>query len=155
MTNPFFSGRIPPSLMRQIEELIKVTGKSKTQALIEALTAYVGMPLEINGEGKISGIEERLSIVESRIDALECSANKQADMAISDAGEWLTTGEAYITAQQRGYEKSRATFRRSLNSGVVPNELEGIGLIADFDAKEQANPKDNSVKWLRYESNKK
>jgi hypothetical protein len=68
----------------------------------------------------------------------------------------LTTGEAYIEAKRRGYSKTVGTFRRSLRDRVVPNELERIGLKADWDIRSQANPKDNSVKWLRFifENNK-
>ena len=64
---------------------------------------------------------------------------------------WLTTGEAYSQVQERGYEKSQGTFRRTLANGKVPQELEILGLTADFDVRRQANPKDNSVRWLKVE----
>ena len=62
---------------------------------------------------------------------------------------WLTTGEAYSELQQRGYEKSQATLRRTLKQGKVPPELEKLGLIANFEVRNAANPKDNSVRWLK------
>ena len=62
---------------------------------------------------------------------------------------WLTTGEAYSELQQRGYEKSQATFRRTLKEGQVPSKLEEMGLKADFEVRNAANPKDNSVRWLK------
>ena len=62
---------------------------------------------------------------------------------------WLTTGEAYSELQQRGYEKSQATLRRTLKEGQVPSELEELGLKADFEVRNAANPKDNSVRWLK------
>ena len=65
---------------------------------------------------------------------------------------WLTTGEAYAELQQRGYEKSQGTFRRTLKEGQVPPELELLGLMADFGARNAANPKDNSVRWLKVKS---
>lgn len=61
----------------------------------------------------------------------------------------LTTGEAYAETQRRGYTKSIGTFRRSLRNEAIPTELERLGLIADWSARSQANPKDNSVKWLK------
>ena len=64
---------------------------------------------------------------------------------------WLTTGEAYAELQKRGYEKSQATFRRALKQGKVTAELENLGLIADYEVRNQANPKDNSVRWLKIE----
>ena len=63
---------------------------------------------------------------------------------------WLTTGEAYAELQKRGYEKSQVTFRRTLRKGKIPAELKKLGLIADFEVRQQANPKDNSVRWLRF-----
>ena len=62
---------------------------------------------------------------------------------------WLTTGEAYAELQQRGYEKSQGTLRRTLREGRVPPELEELGLKADFETRNEANPKDNSVRWLK------
>ena len=64
---------------------------------------------------------------------------------------WLTTGEAYTELQQRGYEKSQGTFRRTLKNGKIPAELERLGLKANFEARNTANPKDNSVRWLKIE----
>lgn len=64
---------------------------------------------------------------------------------------WLTTGEAYAELQNRGYEKSQGTFRRTLKEGQVPEELEALGLKADFEVRNTANPKDNSVRWLKVE----
>ena len=64
---------------------------------------------------------------------------------------WLTTGEAYTELQQRGYEKSQGTFRRTLKDGKIPTELERLGLKANFEVRNTANPKDNSVRWLKIE----
>lgn len=62
---------------------------------------------------------------------------------------WLTTGEAYAELCKRGYKKSQGTLRRTLREGRVPPELEELGLKADFDVRNTANPKDNSVRWLK------
>ena len=64
---------------------------------------------------------------------------------------WLTTGEAYVELQRRGYEKSQGTFRRTLREGKISKELENLGLSADFEVRNAANPKDNSVRWLKVE----
>ena len=72
---------------------------------------------------------------------------KRSQLNIFDG--WLTTGEAYGELQNRGYEKSLGTFRRTLRDSGVTEELEDLGLIADFDVRNQANPKDNSVRWLK------
>lgn len=71
------------------------------------------------------------------------------------SGRWLTTGEAYKEATARGFGKSQGTFRRALNetiaSGTMPSELKKLRLVADLDTRRTANPKDNSVRWLRFE----
>lgn len=69
---------------------------------------------------------------------------------LSSNWDWLTTGEAYAEAQRQGYTKSLGTFRRSLRDWTVPPELERLGLVANWDIRTQANPKDKSVKWLRF-----
>lgn len=157
MANPFFSGRIPPELHQRIEEYIKSTGKTKTQLLVEALSAYVGIPLSVDNEAITDNYDRRLSDIEERLKALEDnviisyqSDNKTVNFSIH-SNEWLTTGEAYEEIQRRGYAKSAATFRRSLSSGAVPKELEKLGLVADFTARNQGNLKDNSLRWLRIE----
>jgi len=69
--------------------------------------------------------------------------------------EWLTTGEAYQNAASQGFVKSKGTFRRLLNdalaTGRMPSELKRLGLVANFDVRQKANAKDNSVRWLRFE----
>ena len=67
----------------------------------------------------------------------------------------MTTGAAYEAAKERGLQKSSRTFKRWLAEaiavGKLSAELEELGLEADFEARREANPKDNSVRWLRFE----
>ena len=68
---------------------------------------------------------------------------------------WLTVGEAIDIAASRGFTKSERTFRRLISSAlatqVMPPDLKQVGLIANWQARREANPKDNSVRWLRFE----
>lgn len=43
--NPFYSGRIPPELLKHIENHRQKSGESKTEILIRALSAYTGFAL--------------------------------------------------------------------------------------------------------------
>ena len=90
-----------------------------------------------------------LNLVENSKPKSSQPAPNRSQLTIFDG--WLTTGEAYTELQKRGYEKSQATFRRALKQGKVTAELENLGLIADFEVRNQANPKDNSVRWLKVE----
>lgn len=82
-------------------------------------------------------------------------AVKDSPSFASQSGEWLVTGEAYRIASSRGLGKSQGTFRRWLADLIatsrMPPELEKLGLVADLDTRRSANPKDNSVRWLRFE----
>ena len=71
-------------------------------------------------------------------------------------GQLLTTGEAYEVLRAKGFDKSINTFRRalsdSLKSGVLPESLlSRYGLLANFEIRLAANPKDNSVRWLHFD----
>jgi hypothetical protein len=70
----------------------------------------------------------------------------------TDKQQWLTTGEAYAEAWDLGYRKSKTTFRRAFARGLMPPELERLGLIANWHIRSECNLKDNSVRWLRFES---
>jgi hypothetical protein len=83
----------------------------------------------------------------------ETKREQQEQSSLTHATDrWMTTGEAYAEAQRRGYTKSIGTFRRSIKGGTMPFELEQIGLMGDWGVKSQGNPKDNSVRWLKFQS---
>ena len=60
-----------------------------------------------------------------------------------------------IGNSDRECPKSLPTFRRALKDaidlGQLPDELTALGLVADFETRRSANPKDNQVKWLRFD----
>lgn len=86
--------------------------------------------------------------------APEFEAAKDSPTNACESGEWLVTGEAYQIATSRGLGKSLGTFRRWLAdliaTGRMPPELERLGLVANLEKRRDANPKDNSVRWLRF-----
>ncbi len=75
---------------------------------------------------------------------------------LTDSKTWLTVGEAFDIAASRGFVKSKRTFQRfisdALATQVMPSELKKVGLIANWQARRAANPKDNSVRWLRFDT---
>lgn len=82
------------------------------------------------------------------------SAPVQSAAPTSSTGQLLTTGEAYEVLKGKGFDKSINTLRRSLadalQSGALPESLARYGLLADFEVRRNANPKDNRVKWLYF-----
>ena len=71
-SNPFFSGRIPPELLDAIEKHREITGESKTDLLIKALSQYVGFQLE-EKEPELPPIHDKLDEIFRRIEKLEKS----------------------------------------------------------------------------------
>lgn len=66
--NPFFSGRIPQSLLDAVEKHQQSTGESKTKILTNALLAYLGMP----SESLVPTVDSsRLEVLESRLARVE------------------------------------------------------------------------------------
>lgn len=67
---------------------------------------------------------------------------------------WLTTGEAYERLTKKGFDRAINTFRRWLADAIREGELQPAltdwGLEANFELRRAANPKDNSVRWLRF-----
>ncbi len=67
MPNPFLGVRIPPELHEAIMVRVKTTGQSKSDLVIHALTAYLGMAPK---QEKCEELEARLSQLEKKIEQL-------------------------------------------------------------------------------------
>lgn len=71
MANPYLSGRIPPELMEKVEQRVRETGESKTDIIVNAVSAYLGFPTELRKTQNsdvwdaIAEIRERLSNLEN------------------------------------------------------------------------------------------
>lgn len=83
-SNPFYSGRIPPELLDAIEKHRELTGESKTDLLIKALSQYVGFQLE-EKEPELPPIHHKLDEVFRRLEKLEKSVfNSNKNMIIEE-----------------------------------------------------------------------
>jgi hypothetical protein len=103
MPNPFFSGRIPQALFDRIEEHLKTTSETKTQLLVNALSAYVGMPLSNDNRSITEPLEDRLVKIEKRLQALEGSVignyqsdNREENFLETNGGEGVITTDNEI-----------------------------------------------------------
>lgn len=75
MANPFLGVRIPRELDQAIAERMQVTGQSKSDVVIKALKAYLGL----------LPCQERLAAIEQRLAALETLLSTPASHHSSDA----------------------------------------------------------------------
>jgi hypothetical protein len=169
--NPKVSAYLSPELNTRLKEFMDEREITRTsQALSIILEEYFGVTpgqSSQSTEERLKGLEAAVTAIQSELVEIQKSRpivvqsglqNEQVSKPIlvqsrpiQRSNGWLTTGEAHQEAQRRGYSKTLGTFRRSLRGGAIPAELERIGLEADWDIRSQANPKDNSVKWLKFE----
>lgn len=117
--------------------------------------------------GRVDAVDNRLTQIEERLMALEGRSPSSPPEPIAafvttapppkpkrepSIGS-LGTTEAWEKLKTIGYQKSLPTFRRNLavaiTAGELPADLTALGLVADFETRRSANPKDNSVRWLR------
>ncbi|HEY9649261.1 MAG TPA: hypothetical protein V6C95_01260 [Coleofasciculaceae cyanobacterium] len=71
MASPFFSGRIPQDLYDKIKNFADESGKSKTEILIEALSAYLNCPVEIKKPARDEELWDAIKKLQERVTALE------------------------------------------------------------------------------------
>lgn len=86
---PFVAARIPESLNLKLEEHSKATGESKTQALINALAAYLGFN---PGSEVQETASDRLSVLEQKVAELERLVKEPKQFSLLDT-EPLTVQE--------------------------------------------------------------
>ncbi len=67
MANPFLGVRIPPEVHEALMAQVKATGQSKSDLVIDALKAYLGMASQ---HDKITELEIRLSALEVQLEHL-------------------------------------------------------------------------------------
>ena len=77
MTNPFFSGRIPPGLADKIDAHLLNTGETRSELLVRLLRAEVGDSKSDNITNNIT--DNRLIDIVIRLERLERLINNKAD----------------------------------------------------------------------------
>jgi hypothetical protein len=113
-SNPFFSGRIPPELLDAIEKHRQLTGESKTDLLIKALSQYVNFQLE-EEEPKLPPIYKKLDEAFQRIKKLEKSVFSKDNIVITDEEKELEVDPNQI-------EIDFNTEEKITDNGVITNE---------------------------------
>lgn len=67
MPNPFLGVRIPPELNEALMARVETTGQSKSDIVIQALSAYLGIATQ---HQKLENMETRLSTLELKLEQL-------------------------------------------------------------------------------------
>ena len=125
---PLISARLPDDLAALVAAKMGSTGLSQSQAVIEALRLWVGLPVAAPND-RLAGIERRLSALEqgstrstvvyppkppkqtvaAPIESTGFTGS--TGFAEADGGRWLTTQQGYATATRRGYQGSATAWR--------------------------------------------
>lgn len=67
MPNPFLGVRIPPDVHEALMARVEATGQSKSDTVVDALRAYLGMS---SHQDRIGELESRLSVLETQLEDL-------------------------------------------------------------------------------------
>ena len=96
--------------------------------------------------------QERDNALKPPVHPEATSPPKEQTLSITS---WLTVKEAFDIAASRGFTKSERTFRRLISNALasteIPFELKQVGLVADWQVRQKANPNNHSVRWLQFE----
>ena len=115
-SNPFYSGRIPPELLDAIEKHRELTGESKTDLLIKALSQYVGFQLQ-EEEIELPPIYEKLDEIFSRLEKLENSV-------FSNDNNEITEEETKLEIDPNQIEIDFNTEEKTTNNSGITNCIE-------------------------------
>lgn len=150
------------AIRRAIEQFLDNTESTGLSGLTHAEGNFKPSPLG----ARVDAVDSRLTDIEKRLMALEGRSAVRLSPPIAAAVVTATppkpkrepspgmlgTTEAWEQLQAIGYQRSLGTFRRHLavaiDVGELPSDLVALGLVADFEIRRSANPKDNSVRWL-------
>jgi hypothetical protein len=128
MPKPFFSGRIPSSLLKKIEERISQTGESKSQILIKALASYLdwstGTEPTVTGEEAaqmLSNLEHRIAILEGLIKTLQPTPDNTTVSRMEAPEEKRVQLTAMIEPRQLSIDPLNDIFDRHYGNGKKAN----------------------------------
>ena len=176
------ASKIPIELMDRLNRLTELTGLTQSAAIRQAIEYYLDnaeltglagltaikgnltpsqlVPKDNPFISRLTAIEARLELLESRSPSKTAKPIAAAVASPKPKREPSTglmgTTEAWEQLTAIGYSKALPTLRRHLataiGSGQLPTDLVALGLVADFEVRRSANPKDNSVRWLWFEA---
>ncbi|MEM9275953.1 MAG: hypothetical protein AAGA80_23780 [Cyanobacteria bacterium P01_F01_bin.143] len=106
-------------------------------------------------EIQLKELQDKISNLEGKKQPSETEEKPVTETkSVIDTKHWLTTGEAYEGAQKKGITQSLGTFKRWLHDASekekLPTTLQGIKLEANWEIRKKGNPRDNSLRWLRF-----
>ena len=148
MPNPFFSGRIPPDLLKKIEKHISETGESKTEILIKALAAYVNHPIPVENSVSKNGVPiEAFAALEKRVAALEQFLKTPTASVINTDSIDNGSKSAVISLDDTFNQSSENTVTCDDNTEELPDLWADTSEPTQYDeAKQQSVEVDN---WLK------
>ena len=159
--------KISPDWFERLETLIAETGLTQSAILRDAIGQYLGID-KVNLVSPVNELRSEIEDLKARMTAIEgltqldnvnpvktvkLSPRPTSSIKVSPPSTGaLTTGELFAALEGKGYARSLGTLRRALRGaidvGMLPDDLIGLGVTADFETRRSASPKDNSTRWL-------
>lgn len=149
-SSPFFSGRIPQSLSDAVESYRHQTGESKTDVLIKALSAYIGVtaeeripqkPLESNWqkslEARIETLERLMAGLQQALDRIPVDKERSGNLP-----EQTLPGQMTLDDLQKleGSKEKGSTLELSDNN--IDNKADNNITTYDNDVDNESDNRD-------------
>jgi hypothetical protein len=124
---PLISAKVPPELHTAVLAKMKQTGATQSEAVIAALSAWVGLPA-VDRDSRLSALEQRVQQLEQQspqsppvypvrppkppAGAPVKSTQATGSTAVeADGVRWLTTQQGFAVASSRGCDRGFDAFR--------------------------------------------
>ena len=140
-----------------ITDSTEITLSSNLKDRLEKIETIIGDSSDFKLiSQKLKLLENQVQELKNELTALKDQEKpfKKPEKAVTITENWLTTGEAYDEAKRRGLTQSLGTFRRWLREASekeqLPTTLKSLNLEANWIIRKKGNPKDNSLRWLRF-----
>lgn len=139
---PFVAARIPHSLENALESHVELTGESKTQSIINALSAY----LKWSESEETSNASDRLSEVERKVAKLEQLLKKPQQINLLD----LDSKSVINNVKQVDNKKPTAKKEQANQEGdqlLTHKEISNLTGINYNSVKSRPTGKTKTIEW--------
>lgn len=148
--SPFFSGRIPQSLWDAVESYRQQAGESKTDVLVKALSAYIGVPIEdqqtkeLLEPGWRKNLETRIETLERLMAGMQQELNRipiEKDRA-DKSPEQAPPGQMTLYDLQKLENSKEKESPQESPDNSIDNKIDNSVTTPDNEADNEADNRD-------------
>lgn len=152
--SPFFSGRIPQSLLDAVESYRQKTGESKTDVLVKALSAYIGLPveeqlpqkpLESNWrkslEARIETLERLMAGMQQALDRIPVDKDRSGNLSEQTLPGQMTLEDLQKLEDSKGEENTQESTDNNIDNSI-DNKGDNNNALPDNNTDNDADNSD-------------